>query len=49
MQEERCGGDSGCFNFLKGCGCDSEILFFIIIILLILTNCGSGSKKGFCR
>ena len=33
-----CGGGNG---FL-GCGCDSEILFFIIIFLLLFTNFGCG-------
>lgn len=38
MPEERncCGGPLG--GILNGC--DSEILFFIIIFLLLFTNCG---------
>ena len=27
-------------NLFGGCGCDSEILFFIIIFLLLFTNFG---------
>ena len=44
MPEERncsnnCGGPLG--GLFNGCGCgDSEILFFIIIFLLLFTNCG---------
>lgn len=35
----RCNNNGGLFgNF--GCGCDSEILFFIIIFLLLFTNFG---------
>lgn len=53
MQEEaRNCGRSGCGcgplgNLLGGCG-DSEILFFIIIFLLLFTNCGCGSGRGCC-
>lgn len=39
-ESRNCG--CGLFN---GCGCDSEILFFIIIFLLLFTNfgcCGCG-------
>ncbi len=41
--EERgcCNNNSG---FL-GCGCDSEILFFIIIFLLLFTNFGCGCNR----
>lgn len=57
MQEEvrNCGCNScgcGCNNggFLNGlfggCGCDSEILFFIIIFLLLFTSFGSGCCCG---
>lgn len=44
-----CGCNSGCgcnnggflSNLFGGCGCgDSTILFFIIIFLLLFTNCG---------
>ena len=35
----------GLFNG-SGCGCDSEILFFIIIFLLLFTNFGC---CGCCR
>lgn len=45
MPEERnCGSHCG---FLGGCG-DSEILFFIIIFLLLFTNCGCGGRNGCC-
>ena len=33
------------YGLFNGCGCDSEILFFIIIFLLLFTNfgcCGCG-------
>lgn len=43
MDESRnCGCNNG--NFLSGCG-DSEILFFIIIFLLLFTNCGCGCGR----
>jgi len=59
MQEEvrncgcnNCGcgcNNGGFFNGLfGGCGCDSEILFFIIIFLLLFTNYGCGSGRGCC-
>ena len=38
-----CGRNNGCGclgNLFGGCGCDSEILFFIIIFLLLFCNCG---------
>jgi len=41
-ESRNCGNGFGLFN---GCGCDSEILFFIIIFLLLFTNfgcCGCG-------
>lgn len=41
--------DRGCCNNnngLFGCGCDSEILFFIIIFLLLFTNFGCGCCRG---
>lgn len=56
MQEEvrNCGCGCGCNNggllngIFGGCGCDSEILFFIIIFLLLFTNygccCGCGRR-----
>lgn len=47
MPEERsCGScnNNGPFGgFFGGCG-DSEILFFIIIFLLLFTNCGCGNR-----
>lgn len=61
MQEEvrncgcnNCGcgcNNGGFFNGLfGGCGCDSEILFFIIIFLLLFTNfgCGCGNERSCC-
>lgn len=55
MDESRnCGCGCGCSNnngllggILGGCG-DSEILFFIIIFLLLFTNCGCGKGRGCC-
>ena len=42
-----CGNNNGCLSGLfGGCG-DSEILFFIIIFLLLFTNCGCGGR-GCC-
>ena len=50
MQDERncgCGcnnNNGGLLNGLfggRGCGCDSQILFFIIIFLLLFTGFGS--------
>ena len=42
-----CGCNNGGFlNGLfgrNGCGCDSEILFFIIIFLLLFTSFGNGN------
>lgn len=34
----------GCNNSNNGCGCggDSTILFFLIVFLLLFTNCGCG-------
>ena len=56
MQEEvrNCGCNDGCGcnngglfgNLFRGSGNDSEILFFIIIFLLLLTNFGSGCGCG---
>lgn len=44
-----CGNNSplgGLFG-RNGCGCgDSTILFFIIIFLLLFTNCGCGNNCG---
>lgn len=59
MQEEvrNCGCGCGCGNnngglfngLFGGCGCgDSEILFFIIVFLLLFTNCGCGNRRGCC-
>ena len=51
MQDDRscgCGcdesprGNCGCGN--NGCCGDSGILFFIIIFLLLFTNCGCGNR-----
>lgn len=35
-----CGCGGGLFSGNGCCGCDSEILFFIIIFLLLFTNFG---------
>lgn len=56
MQDDRnCGCNQGCGcnnggigNFLGNC-CDSEILFFIIIFLLLFTNFGCGCGRGCCN
>ena len=44
-----CGNNNGGFlnNVLGGCG-DSTILFFIIIFLLLFTNCGCNGGRGCC-
>lgn len=43
-----CGNNCGPLSGLFGGGCgDSEILFFIIIFLLLFTNCGCGGR-GCC-
>lgn len=47
-EQRNCGcNNNGCLGGLFGgnrcgCGCDSEILFFIIIFLLLFTNFGCG-------
>ncbi len=44
-----CNSDCGCGNnngFLGNLCCDSEILFFIIIFLLLFTNFGCGCCRG---
>ena len=47
MPEERnCGCNNGGL-FGGFCG-DSEILFFIIIFLLLFTNCGCGGRNCGC-
>lgn len=52
MQEEVRNCGCGCNNggllngIFGGCGCDSEILFFIIIFLLLFTNYGCGCGCG---
>ncbi len=52
MEENRNYG-CGC-NSCNNCGIrgifngDSEILFFIIIFLLLFTNCGCGNCRGCC-
>ena len=46
-----CGNNNGGFlnNVLGGCGCnDTTILFFIIIFLLLFTNCGCNGGRGCC-
>lgn len=52
MPEDRncgCESNGGRGGFLGGCGCgDSEILFFIIIFLLLFTNCGCGGRNSGC-
>jgi len=59
MQEERnccfqnndncgCSPFGGLFGG-NGCGCDSQILFFIIIFLLLFTNFGCGCGRGCCN
>ncbi len=41
-----CCNNGGLFGNLGcGCGCDSEILFFIIIFLLLFTNFGCGCSR----
>ncbi|MEF2641806.1 MAG: hypothetical protein U0O04_05465 [Clostridia bacterium] len=41
-----CNNNGGFLNGLfGGCGCDSEILFFIIIFLLLFTNFGCGCQR----
>lgn len=46
MPDERnCGCNNG--GILGGCGNDCSILFFIIIFLLLFTNCGCGNR-GCC-
>ena len=43
-----CGCNNGCLgNIFGGCG-DSDILFFIIIFLILFTNCGFGGGRGCC-
>ena len=50
MPDERnCGCGCGCGNnngLLGGCGDDCSILFFIIIFLLLFTNCGCNRGCG---
>lgn len=44
-----CGNNCGILGNIfggRGCGCDSEILFFIIIFLLLFTNFGCGNCRG---
>lgn len=43
-----CGCNNGGFlnGFFGGCGCDSEILFFIIVFLLLFTNFGNNCGCG---
>lgn len=54
MPEEgrNCGCGCGCGNngilggLFGGDGCNSEILFFIIVFLLLFTNCGCGCGRN---
>ncbi len=49
MDETRnCGCNNGCCGLSNIFGNDSEILFFIIIFLLLFTNCGCGCGRGCC-
>ncbi len=52
MPDERncgCGcGNNGIGGLFGGCGNDCSILFFIIIFLLLFTNCGCGGGRGCC-
>lgn len=44
-RNNNCGFFGNVFGRNGGCGCDTEILFFIIIFLLLFTNfgcCGCG-------
>ena len=41
VEDRGCGCNNNCFF-----GCDSEILFFIIIFLLLFTNFGCGCNRG---
>lgn len=43
-ESNNCGGLFG--NLFNGCGCgDDSILFFILIFLLLFTNCGCGCRR----
>lgn len=49
--QNQCGGRNGFLGGLfggNGCGCDSEILFFIIIFLLLFTNFGCCNNGRSC-
>ena len=47
IEERSCNcNNNSCGSLLGGCGCDSEILFFIIIFLLLFTNFGCGCNRG---
>ncbi len=50
MPEERnCGCTNECSNGLfGGCCGDNGILFFIIVFLLLFTNCGCGGRNCGC-
>ena len=42
-----CGNNNGILGGLfGGDGCNSEILFFIIVSLLLFTNCGCGCGRN---
>lgn len=44
VEDRSCG--CGCNNNSGFFGCDSEVLFFIIIFLLLFTNFGCGCNRG---
>ena len=44
VEDRGCG--CGCNNNNGLFGCDSEVLFFIIIFLLLFTNFGCGCNRG---
>ena len=47
MPDERnCGCNNGVGGLFGGCGDDCSILFFIIIFLLLFTNCGFNRGCG---
>lgn len=40
-----CGNNGILGGMFGGDGCNSEILFFIIVFLLLFTNCGCGGRN----
>jgi hypothetical protein len=40
-----CGNNGILGGLFGGTGCNSEILFFIIVFLLLFTNCGCGCGR----